>query len=106
MIGKVRVHIQGYLDHLSFMVAPIQGADVILDIPWHKQVSPHIHYNKYVLTLQHEGKDMSISAGVTRGSIPMVSHTQCSKVIKKGVNIFLIFIRLKEEQEENLGPLD
>ena len=36
----------------------------------------------------------------------MVSHTQCSKVIKRGVNTFLIFIQPKEEQEENLGHVN
>lgn len=65
LVGKLRIHIQGYLDHLSFMIAPIQGADVILGMPWHKQVNPRIDYAKNILTIQHKGRDVSISAGVS-----------------------------------------
>ncbi|MCO5577096.1 hypothetical protein L7F22_030918 [Adiantum nelumboides] len=41
LIGKLRLHIQGYVGHKEFYIMPLEGSDVLLDMPWfynHKAV--------------------------------------------------------------------
>ncbi|MCO5551789.1 hypothetical protein L7F22_005291 [Adiantum nelumboides] len=34
LIGKLRLYIQGYVDHEEFYIMPLEGCDVLLGIPW------------------------------------------------------------------------
>ncbi|MCO5571109.1 hypothetical protein L7F22_024841 [Adiantum nelumboides] len=41
LIGKLRLHIQGYVGHKDFYIMPLEGCGVLLDMPWfynHKAV--------------------------------------------------------------------
>ncbi|MCO5609603.1 hypothetical protein L7F22_063833 [Adiantum nelumboides] len=41
LIGKLRLHIQGYVGHEEFYIMPLEGGDVLLGMPWfynHKAV--------------------------------------------------------------------
>ncbi|MCO5610115.1 hypothetical protein L7F22_064350 [Adiantum nelumboides] len=37
VIGKVRLHCQGYLGHEDFYIMPLEGCDVLLGIPWRNE---------------------------------------------------------------------
>ncbi|MCO5599323.1 hypothetical protein L7F22_053424 [Adiantum nelumboides] len=34
LIGKLRLHIQGYVGHEEFFIMPLEGCDVLLGMPW------------------------------------------------------------------------
>ena len=46
IIGKLDLVIEKYKDQESFLLAPIEGCDVILGMPWHFKAHPTLDYVK------------------------------------------------------------
>ena len=38
LIGKLRLHVQGYMDNKEFFISPLGNKDVILGAPWFHRV--------------------------------------------------------------------
>ncbi|MCO5570133.1 hypothetical protein L7F22_023850 [Adiantum nelumboides] len=56
IIGKLRLHIQSYVDAEEFYIMPLDGCDVLLGIPWLFRVQGILDaYNKKI-TVQSRGK--------------------------------------------------
>ena len=54
LIGKLRVHIQGYVDQEEFFVSPLVHQDVILGAPWFHRMAAHLVYHPdRVITFHH-----------------------------------------------------
>ncbi|MCO5582838.1 hypothetical protein L7F22_036738 [Adiantum nelumboides] len=65
LIGKLRLHIQGYVGHEEFYIMPLEGCDVLLSMPWfykHKAVLDS--FNKTV-TLEIMERDETESSNLS-----------------------------------------
>lgn len=106
VIGKLRIFIQGYMDHVEFMVGPIQGADVILGMPWHRQVNPKVDYVQQQMIIQHDDKAYQLHVGRSGDTVPLISHVQCSKAIKKSLCSYLLFVTDNNIPKLSSAPLE
>ncbi|MCO5552008.1 hypothetical protein L7F22_005516 [Adiantum nelumboides] len=78
IIGKLRLHIQSYVDAEEFYIMPLDGCDVLLGIPWLFRVQGFLDaYNKKI-TVQRRGKTLILDVKLKGESIPTVSASAIS----------------------------
>ncbi|MCO5597481.1 hypothetical protein L7F22_051559 [Adiantum nelumboides] len=107
IIGKLRLHIQSYVDAEEFYIMPLDGCDVLLGIPWLFRVQGILDaYNKKI-TVQSRGKTLILDVKLKGESIPTVSASAISSVMKKHLSAYLVFAReVPDCDESNLSVLD
>ncbi|MCO5598239.1 hypothetical protein L7F22_052331 [Adiantum nelumboides] len=94
IIGKLRLHIQSYVDAEEFYIMPLDGCDVLLGIPWLFRVQGILDaYNKKI-TVQSRGKTLILDVKLKGESIPTVSASAISSVMKKHLSAYLVFARM------------
>ena len=107
IIGKLRLHIQSYVDSEDFYIMPIDGSDVILGMPWCYRVSAVVDTRNKKVKLTHRKKEHHLDVKLKGESIPLVSASAISKVMKKHLSAYFVFVKEKqEENESNLSTLD
>ena len=58
ILGKLRLHIQSYVDAEEFHIMPLEGCDVLLGIPWCYRLHAMVDtYNKKITLVHREQKD-------------------------------------------------
>ncbi|MCO5604404.1 hypothetical protein L7F22_058569 [Adiantum nelumboides] len=80
---KLNLRIGMYKDRESFLMAPIEGCDVILGMPWHYRIHPIPDFVEKTLTLPVEDKKIIVYADADNWSYPLVSHISVKKELKK-----------------------
>lgn len=58
LIGKLHLHIQGYVGQEDFHIMELNGCDVLLGMPWFHHVDATLNAKGRTITLQHKGKDL------------------------------------------------
>ncbi|MCO5548469.1 hypothetical protein L7F22_001927 [Adiantum nelumboides] len=100
IIGKLRLHIQSYVDAEEFYIMPLDGCDVLLGIPWLFRVQGILDaYNKKI-TVQSRGKTLILDVKLKGESIPTVSASAISSVMKKHLSAYLV-LHLPPERPED-----
>ncbi|MCO5550793.1 hypothetical protein L7F22_004284 [Adiantum nelumboides] len=108
VIGKLRLHCQGYLGQEDFYIMRLEGCDVLLGIPWYHKNSVVVDYQARKATLTTE-KDRSIVLDIKlKGeSIPIVSASAFSKLMKTSLFVYSIFLKeVSNEDRTNMSTLD
>ncbi|MCO5564160.1 hypothetical protein L7F22_017816 [Adiantum nelumboides] len=93
LIGKLRVHIQGYVDKEDFFISPLKHEDVILGAPWFNHLAASIKFPERKISFKFREKDMYINAQESGSSIPLVNDQALDKSIKSFVFAYMIFIK-------------
>ncbi|MCO5584321.1 hypothetical protein L7F22_038245 [Adiantum nelumboides] len=62
LIGKLRLHIQGYVDKEDFFISPLKHEDVILGAPWFDRLAASIKFPERKISFKFKEKDMYINA--------------------------------------------
>ncbi|MCO5554859.1 hypothetical protein L7F22_008395 [Adiantum nelumboides] len=62
LIGKLRLHIQGYVDKEDFFISPLKHEDVILGTPWFDRLVASIKFPKRRISFKLREKNMYIDA--------------------------------------------
>ena len=107
ILGKLRLHIQSYVDAEEFYIMPLEGCDVLLGMPWLYRVHGVLDSFKKTVTLVHRGKTHVLDVKLKGESVPVISASAITSVIKNHLSAYLIFARdLKEVNESNLSMLD
>ncbi|MCO5566534.1 hypothetical protein L7F22_020211 [Adiantum nelumboides] len=83
-IGKLRLHIQGYVDKEDFFISPLKHEDVILGAPWFDHLAASIKFPERKISFKLKEKDMYINAQELGSSIPLVIDQVFDKSIKRG----------------------
>ena len=107
ILGKLCLHIHSYVDANEFYIMPLEGYDVLLGMPWLYRVHGVLdNFNKTV-KLEHRGKTHVLDVKLKGESVPVVSASTITSVIKNHLSAYLIFARdVKESDESNLSMLD
>ncbi|MCO5564784.1 hypothetical protein L7F22_018452 [Adiantum nelumboides] len=97
LIGKLQLHIQGYVGHEEFYIMPLEGCDVLLGMPWfYNQKAVLDSFNKTVLDVKLKGE-----------SVPLVSASAVPRLMKQHISTYLIYVKERDETESsNLSSLD
>ncbi|MCO5602952.1 hypothetical protein L7F22_057093 [Adiantum nelumboides] len=92
LIGKLRLHIQGYVDKEDFFISPPKDEDVILGAPWFDCMVASIKFPKRRVSFKFKEKDMYIVAQELGNTTPLV-HTQAFDFsIKSSIFAYMTFV--------------
>ncbi|MCO5561076.1 hypothetical protein L7F22_014697 [Adiantum nelumboides] len=74
LVGKLRLHIQGYVGHEVFHIMPLEGCDVVSGMPWfynHKSEAEHMEHLQAVVAMLRKENAARIesSSGVSEMSV-------------------------------------
>ncbi|MCO5556902.1 hypothetical protein L7F22_010457 [Adiantum nelumboides] len=107
LIGKLRLHIEGYVGHEEFYIMPLEGCDVLRGMPWfynHKAVLDS--FNKKI-TLEIRSRKIVPDVKLKDESMPLVSASVVPILMKPHISAYLIYVKEKDETESsNLSSLD
>ncbi|MCO5579331.1 hypothetical protein L7F22_033186 [Adiantum nelumboides] len=93
LIGKLRLHIQGYVDKEDFFISPLKHEDVILGAPWFDRLAAFIKFPERKISFKFREKDIYINAQESGSSIPLVNDQAFDKSIKSSVSVYMIFVK-------------
>ncbi|MCO5547867.1 hypothetical protein L7F22_001319 [Adiantum nelumboides] len=93
LIGKLRFHIQGYVDKEDFFISPLKHEDVILGAPWFDRLAASIKFPEMKISFKFREKDMYINAQESGSSIPLVNDQAFDKSIKSSISAYMIFVK-------------
>ncbi|MCO5592055.1 hypothetical protein L7F22_046049 [Adiantum nelumboides] len=93
LIGKLRLHIQGYVDKEDFFISPLKHEDVILGAPWFDRLAASIKFPERKISFKFREKDMYIDAQESGSSIPLVYDQAFDKSIKSSIFAYMIFVK-------------
>ncbi|MCO5589477.1 hypothetical protein L7F22_043444 [Adiantum nelumboides] len=71
LIGKLRLHIQGYVDKEDFFISPLKHEDVILGAPWFDHLVASIKFPQRRISFKFRKKNMYIDAQESCNTIPL-----------------------------------
>ncbi|MCO5569874.1 hypothetical protein L7F22_023588 [Adiantum nelumboides] len=73
VIGKLRLHCQGYLGYKDFYIMPLEGCDVLLGIPWYHKNNNVVDYRARKATLTTEkSRSIVLDIKLKGESVPIV----------------------------------
>ncbi|MCO5551961.1 hypothetical protein L7F22_005468 [Adiantum nelumboides] len=93
LIGKLRLHIQGYVEKEDFFISPLKHEDVILRAPWFVRLAASIKFPERKISFKFREKDMFIVAQESCSSIPLVNEQAFEKSIKSSIFVYMIFVK-------------
>ncbi|MCO5606653.1 hypothetical protein L7F22_060841 [Adiantum nelumboides] len=93
LIGKLRLHIQEYVDKEDFFISPLKHEDVILGAPWFDRLAASIKFPERKISFKFREKDMYINAQESGSTIPLVNDQAFDKSIKSSISTYMIFIK-------------
>ncbi|MCO5596645.1 hypothetical protein L7F22_050713 [Adiantum nelumboides] len=106
ILGKLRLHIQNYVDAEEFHIMPLQDCDVLLGITWCYRLHAVVDTFHRKITLVHRGKTLVLDVKLGGESVPVVSASAISFVIRNHLFMYLVFAKEVHEVESNLSKLD
>ncbi|MCO5570893.1 hypothetical protein L7F22_024622 [Adiantum nelumboides] len=93
LIGKLRLHIQGYVDKEDFFISPLKHEDVILGAPWFDRLAASIKFPEKRISFKFREKNMYIDAQESGNTIPLVHTHAFDKSIKSSISVYMIFVK-------------
>ncbi|MCO5563769.1 hypothetical protein L7F22_017416 [Adiantum nelumboides] len=93
LIGKLRLHIQGYVDKEDFFISPLKHEDVILGALWFDRLAASIKFPERRISFKFREKNMYIDAQESGNTIPLVHTHAFDKSIKSSISVYMIFVK-------------
>ncbi|MCO5613087.1 hypothetical protein L7F22_067361 [Adiantum nelumboides] len=100
ILGKLRLHIQNYVDAKEFHIMSLQDCDVLLSIPWCYRLHAVEDTFHKKITLVHRGKIHVLDVKLKGELVPVVSASAISSVIKNHLSAYLVFAKEVHEVEK------
>ncbi|MCO5598074.1 hypothetical protein L7F22_052164 [Adiantum nelumboides] len=95
-----------YVDTEEFYIMPLEGYDVLLGMPWcHRKHAALDAFNRKI-TLVHRDRTLTLDVKLKGESVPVVSASAISSVMKSHLSAYLIFAKPVNESESNMSALD
>ena len=79
---------------------PLRDCDVLLGMPWHYDHKAFIDTFEKTLTITHRGKTKVLNVEMKGESVPIVSTSAISSIMKKHLFAYLIFVKEHELVKE------
>ena len=106
LIGKLCLHVQGYVDQEEFYVSPLSSEDVILGAPWFHRMAAKLEFPSRTISFCYRNRDVSIKTKDRGNTIPLVSHASLQKSIKKSMFAYMIFVNEPQSSKESFANPD
>ncbi|MCO5583560.1 hypothetical protein L7F22_037471 [Adiantum nelumboides] len=106
LIGKLRVHVQGYVDQEEFCISPLATEDVILGAPWFHRLAAVLEYPTRTISFKFRNRDIRIHTEDRGSTIPIVSHASLQKSMKSNLFAYMIFAQESKQHELSIEQKD
>ncbi|MCO5573592.1 hypothetical protein L7F22_027364 [Adiantum nelumboides] len=106
LIGKLRAHVQGYVDQEEFYISPLSTEDVILGAPWFHRLAAVLEYPTRTISFKFRNRDISIHTEDRGSTIPIVSHANLQKSMKSNLFAYMIFAQESKQHELSIEQKD
>ncbi|MCO5581154.1 hypothetical protein L7F22_035032 [Adiantum nelumboides] len=106
LIGKLCVHVQGYVDQEEFCISPLATEDVILGAPWFHRLAAVLEYPTRTISFKFRNRDISIHTEDRGSTIPIVSHANLQKSMKSNLFAYMIFAQESKQHELSVEQKD
>ena len=93
LIGKLRLHIQSYVDKEDFFISPLKHEDVILGAPWFDHLLATMKFPERQILFTYRGKDVMLDVKGTGSTIPLLKALALTKIIKSSISCYMIFVK-------------
>ena len=103
LIGKLHLHMQGYVDKEDFYISPLNHEDVILGAPWFDCVKATMKFLEGEVLFTIRGKAYDLKCNEAGHTIPIVVSSTFAKGIKSSVSCYMVFVK---EHVQNLNVLN
>ena len=103
LIGKLHLHMQGYVDKEDFYISPLKHEDVILSAPWFDCIQATMKFLEREVLFTMRGKDYALKCNEAGHTIPIVVSSTFAKGIKSIVSCYMVFVK---EHVQNLNVLN
>ena len=77
LIGKLRFHIQNYVDKEDFFIFPLKDEDVILGAPWFDHMAANLKFPERQVCFKFRKKDMVLNASEMGRTISVYNRHTC-----------------------------
>ena len=72
LIGKLRLHVQGYVDQEDFYISPLKNQDVLLGAPWFHCMAANLKFLDRNISFQHRGREICLQVNDKGHTIPNI----------------------------------
>ncbi|MCO5568113.1 hypothetical protein L7F22_021809 [Adiantum nelumboides] len=104
LIGKLRLHVQGYVDKEDFLISPLKNEDVLLGAPWFDRMAVSLTFPKRKVTFKHKDRDITLHVNEKGHTIPLVSHDSFDKAIKSFIFAYIVFVKDPPPNSNDVSP--
>ena len=73
LIGKLCIHVQGYVDREDFFISPLQHQDVLLGMPWFHRMRAKLSLPDRVISFKHDDKEVKLKVDEKGNTIPIIA---------------------------------
>ena len=74
LIGKLRIHVQSYVDQEEFFISTLSSEDVILGTPWFHRMADKLEFPSRIIYFNFINRDISIITEDRGNTISTVSY--------------------------------
>ncbi|MCO5568928.1 hypothetical protein L7F22_022631 [Adiantum nelumboides] len=106
LIGKLRVHVQGYMDQEEFCISPLATEDMILGAPWFHRLAAVLEYPTRNISFNFRNRDINIHTEDRGSIIPIVSHANLQKSMKSNLFAYMNFAQESKQHELSVEQKD
>ncbi|MCO5551313.1 hypothetical protein L7F22_004813 [Adiantum nelumboides] len=93
LIGKIRLHVQGYVDKEDFLISPLKNEDVLFGAPWFDRMATSLNFPDREVTFKHKGRDITLHVNEKGHIISLVSYDSFDKAMKSSISVYMIFVK-------------
>ncbi|MCO5584277.1 hypothetical protein L7F22_038201 [Adiantum nelumboides] len=104
LIGKLRLHVQGYANKEDFLISPLKNEDVLLGAPWFDCMATSLTFPERKVTFKHKGRDITLHVNEKGHTIPLVSHDSFEKAMKSSIFAYMIFVKDPPLNSNDVSP--
>ncbi|MCO5546964.1 hypothetical protein L7F22_000403 [Adiantum nelumboides] len=104
LIGKLRLHVQGYVDKEDFLISPLKNENVLLEASWFDHMAASLTFPVRKVTFKHKGRDITLHVNEKGHTIPLVSHDSFDKAMKSSIFAYMIFVKYPPRNSNDVSP--
>ena len=93
LIGKLRLHMQGYMDKEDFYISPLHHEDVIFGAPWFDCVKATMKFPEREVLFTIQGKVYALKCNEAGHTISVVDSSTFAKGIKSSISCYMVFVK-------------
>ena len=103
LIGKLHLHMQGYVDKEDFYISSLKHEDVLLGAPWFDRVQATMKFLEQEVLFTMRGKAYALKCNEAGHTIPVVVSSTFAKGIKSSISCYMVFVKEHVQSSSELN---